>query len=452
MTAGRFSHRSGRADSRSRSPIFEKFRAKAPQKPKASKDLASLAGLGNLVKLQQQLAEERRKLQLFVIKAKQAEENKADVREDWEHEYFQAPRGETLGPSSRFVIEEELGKGVFASVFRCRRREPQGGGQPGGDCAIKLIRANPTLQKVAERELALTRRLHRLTAEKDPEGSSHLIGLVDCGSFVQGRHLALVFELMKCDCRQALRKYGQGHGLPLLSTVRNFGRNIFSGLRALRRIGVIHCDVKPDNLLMSLDKATVKLCDFGSATDVEDQVRTENVQPRYYRAPEVILGQPYNTQIDIWSAGCTLFELATSLILLNGASNNEMVHEMLKVSGRFSQRFATTGEHAARHFNTSGDFLNAMGDFRVDSVNNAVLPMETFVPPPRSMMVLLQDLVSPSQGLDVASHRMVLSHFADLVLGCLKPDPAERLTPERALQHRLFAPFAELVRAEAVAV
>jgi len=180
---------------------------------------------------------------------------------------------------------------------------------------------------------------------------------------------------------------------------------------------------------------------------VEDQIRTEYVLPRYYQAPEVILGQSYDTQIDVWSAGCTLFELATSLVLFNGAPNNEMLLEMLKVSGMFSPCFSTTGEYAARHFSASGNFLNTTGDSRVDSVNNAVLSIGTFVPPPRPMMELLQDLLSPSQRLDAE-----LRHFADLVLGCLRPDPAERLTPERALQHRLFAPFAELVRAEAVVV
>jgi len=122
------------------------------------------------------------------------------------------------------------------------------------------------LHNVANRELLLMRSLYRTAAEMDPEGAVHLIGLADCECFLQGRHPALVFELMKCDCRQALRKYIQGHGLPLL-LVCNLGRNIFSGLRALSRIGVIHCDVKPDNLLLSLDKA----CDSGIATDVHDQ-------------------------------------------------------------------------------------------------------------------------------------------------------------------------------------
>ena len=48
---------------------------------------------------------------------------------------------------------------------------------------------------------------------------------------------------------------------------------------------------------------SVKLSDFGSAMDVKDRLRaekaSESLQPRFYRAPEVILGLPYDTQIDV---------------------------------------------------------------------------------------------------------------------------------------------------------
>jgi len=110
-----------------------------------------------------------------------------------------------------------------------------------------------------------------------------------------------------------------------------------------------------------------------------------------------------------------------------------MLLEMMKVSGMFSPCFSTTGKYATRHFDANGNFINATGNFRVDSVSNAVLSMGTFVPPPRPMRELLQDAASHH----APSHPMVLHHFADLVLGCLKPDPSARLTPQLALQHSL---------------
>ena len=69
---------------------------------------------------------------------------------------------------------------------------------------------------------------------------------------------------------------------------------------------------------MTLSKTEIKLCDFGSAMDVGEAVKTAYLQPRFYRAPEVVLGTGYDTQIDLWSAGVTLYELASGKILFTG--------------------------------------------------------------------------------------------------------------------------------------
>lgn len=58
---------------------------------------------------------------------------------------------------------------------------------------------------------------------------------------------------------------------------------------------------------------TVKLTDFGIMIKFGDTNMT--VQSRYYRAPEIILGNKFNEKIDLWSLGCTIYELATGKIL-----------------------------------------------------------------------------------------------------------------------------------------
>merc|ERR1719387_1670440 len=95
----------------------------------------------------------------------------------------------------------------------------------------------------------------------------------------------------------------------------------------------------------------VMICDFGSAMDVTEQVNTSYMQPRYYRAPEVMIGLAYDTQIDVWSVGTTLFELATGRILLTGKTNNGMLRQMVDVCGGFSKRMATQGQWSRKHFN-----------------------------------------------------------------------------------------------------
>jgi serine/threonine-protein kinase PRP4 len=50
------------------------------------------------------------------------------------------------------------------------------------------------------------------------------------------------------------------------------------------------------------------------------------MQSRFYRAPEVILGSGADCAIDMWSIGCTLFELYTGHFLFPGQNNNQMIH------------------------------------------------------------------------------------------------------------------------------
>jgi serine/threonine protein kinase len=76
-------------------------------------------------------------------------------------------------------------------------------------------------------------------------------------------------------------------------------------------MGVVHRDIKPQNLLVDPSCHVMKVCDFGSSKKIKPT--DENVAyitTRYYRAPELIIGQTtYDKSIDIWSAGCVIAEL-----------------------------------------------------------------------------------------------------------------------------------------------
>jgi len=69
----------------------------------------------------------------------------------------------------------------------------------------------------------------------------------------------------------------------------------------------IHCDVKPENILATVDGYV--LADWGNAS-VAPKAGTY-MQSRYYRAPEVALGRPPTSAIDMWSLGCVIRELLT---------------------------------------------------------------------------------------------------------------------------------------------
>ena len=92
--------------------------------------------------------------------------------------------------------------------------------------------------------------------------------------------------------RELTKKYGRGIGLNIRA-VRPYAAQMFWALYHLTNCGVLHSDIKPDNILVSEDRTSVKLCDFGSAMFQGENEVTPYLVSRYYRAPEVILGLKY---------------------------------------------------------------------------------------------------------------------------------------------------------------
>lgn len=66
--------------------------------------------------------------------------------------------------------------------------------------------------------------------------------------------------------------------------------------------------------MLHVCRCEVKVIDLGSSCFVTDQL-SSYVQSRSYRAPEVILGLPYDTKVDVWSLGCILAELSSGFVL-----------------------------------------------------------------------------------------------------------------------------------------
>lgn len=90
--------------------------------------------------------------------------------------------------------------------------------------------------------------------------------------------------------RDAISMFGKRVGLSL-NAVRSYSYQIFMGLHHIHKNGIVHLDIKPDNMMISEDKKKCKLIDFGNAMPVEDVPRTSELVAGYYRAPEIILGK-----------------------------------------------------------------------------------------------------------------------------------------------------------------
>ncbi|CAL9763388.1 unnamed protein product [Musa acuminata subsp. burmannicoides] len=93
--------------------------------------------------------------------------------------------------------------------------------------------------------------------------------------------------------------------------IRSYLHDILSGLVYLHSNGVVHCDLKSQNVLICSD-GRAKIADFGCARKVDGD--EERHQPRgtpMFMAPEVARGEEQSAPADVWSLGCTTIEMAT---------------------------------------------------------------------------------------------------------------------------------------------
>ena len=129
-------------------------------------------------------------------------------------------------------------------------------------------------------------------------------------------HLCVTFELLSINLYDFL-KAGDFKGLSL-SLIRRIGIQILYALNYIKQEMIIHCDLKPENIILKdRNKSGIKVIDFGSSCFIDKRVYTY-IQSRFYRAPEIILGIPYTHSIDMWSFACILSELYTGYPLFPG--------------------------------------------------------------------------------------------------------------------------------------
>ncbi|XP_050371582.1 mitogen-activated protein kinase kinase kinase 18-like [Argentina anserina] len=94
------------------------------------------------------------------------------------------------------------------------------------------------------------------------------------------------------------------------STMRSYTRQILLGMEYLHANGIVHCDIKGRNILMTDEGA--KLADFGCARRVNGDHGSYTISGTpLYLAPEAARGEQQGFPADVWALGCTIIEMAT---------------------------------------------------------------------------------------------------------------------------------------------
>ncbi|KAF2432806.1 kinase-like protein, partial [Tothia fuscella] len=348
----------------------------------------------------------------------------AGLLDNWDDPegYYKIIQGELL--NNRYLVKEQLGKGVFANVVRAMDNETN------TLVAIKVVRNNDIMRKAGLKEIDYLEKLN----EADPTDVRHVVQLLR--HFMHKNHLCMVFENLDLNLRSVIKTFGRSVGLPL-NVVRSYAIQMFKALTLLKKCNILHADIKPDNILADKAGNKVKVADLGSASDIQEGGITPYLVSRFYRAPEIMLGILPDYAIDMWSVACTLFELFTDQILFKGNSNNHMLKVIMECRGRITKKVLRRGaaEYKGMYFDMHLDtFYSIEKDAVTGRVNVREIVMSS----------------SPVVGKDIKSritaaarkHKITgptvlkeVDQLRDLLEKCLKLDPEERLTPVQALQH-----------------
>ena len=328
--------------------------------------------------------------------------------------YYNTILGELI--ENRYHVTQNLGRGMFSSVVRATDTTTN------DLVAIKIVRNNDTMRKAGIKEIEILKDI----AANDPEDKKHIIRLHR--SFDHKGHLCMVFENLSLNLREVLKKFGRDIGINL-KAIRAYSQQLFLGLSLLRKCQYLHADLKPDNILVNEGRNLLKICDLGSASPTTENITAPYLVSRFYRAPEIILGLPYDTGIDVWSIGCTLFELYTGKILFTGRNNNGMLRSIMDCRGRFPHKLLRKGTLTYQYFD---DLLNfqAIDEDRVTGRMTTKM-IEIKAKPVRGLRTRL---LPKGKKMD-DSERKEFELFLDLLDKCLDLRPEKRITPMEALRH-----------------
>lgn len=298
--------------------------------------------------------------------------------------------------SYRYEVQGLLGKGSFGQVMKCLDHKTN------TVKAVKVIRNKKRFHHQALIEVKILEHLRH----KDSDDEGNIVRTFEY--FYFRNHLCISFELLSINLYEFIRS-NNFQGLSL-SLIRRFASQLLVALKFLRKERVIHCDLKPENILLKQpSKSAIKVIDFGSSCFEDERVYTY-IQSRFYRAPEVILGLPYDVSIDVWSFGCILAELYTGYPLFAGENESEQLSCIMEVLGLPPKRMLDLATRKKLFF---------------DEDDNPKLVVNSRNKRRRPGNKSLSDALRCTDNL-----------FISFLEGCLKWNIDERFTPEEAMQHK----------------
>lgn len=249
------------------------------------------------------------KLRVYSVSRVYKDANLERPTEYWDYENHKIGWGEIRN----YEIVSKIGRGKYSEVFQgvnVRNDQP---------CVIKVLK--PVKIKKIYREVKI---LQNLT------GGPNVIALLDVVRDEASKIPALVFEkIQNVDFRILYPKF-------TLGDIRYYFTQLLIALDYSHSMGIIHRDVKPQNIMIDPVGRKLRLIDWGLAEfyhpGMDYNVR---VALRYHKGPELLVNlQQYDYSLDLWLVGCMLAAIVFKREpFFRGDSNNDQLVQIAKVLG-----------------------------------------------------------------------------------------------------------------------
>jgi len=296
-----------------------------------------------------------------------------------------------------------VGEGSYGKVLKCKHKDT------GQIVAIKRFietEDNLIARKMALREIRILKKLRH-------ENIVHLIAV-----FRKKKRFHLAFEYVEKTLLNALKVKSLD-----VKTSRKYIYQVVRGIHCCHENNIVHRDLKPENILIS-SNGVIKLCDFGFARSVgiSNEPYTDYVATRWYRAPELLVGDPnYGRAVDIWAIGCILYEMHSGEPLFAGDSDIDQLYKVTEYLGPLTEKQRTLtmkAERLTQDTRAFKEFQDAL-QFKIDDGDDE-----------GKFTSVVQKLLKSSPRLP--------RRTAEFIVDCVKLSPENRMTSGQLLNHIYF--------------
>lgn len=228
--------------------------------------------------------------------------------------------------TSQYVWTKVIGQGTFGVVYKAKRKRDD------STVAIKKVFQDP---KYSNREFKIVITLDHPNCIK-----VHEYFFSSGDERPDEKYLNLVMDYVPDTLFKILRFYFKKNMDFPNPLCKIYSYQMFRALAYIHNKNICHRDIKPQNILIDIESNKLVLCDFGSAKILkEGETNVAYICSRYYRAPELILGEDnYSLSIDVWAIGCVIAEMVLGEPIFPGKNSKDQFSKIVGVLGTPSAR------------------------------------------------------------------------------------------------------------------